>query len=193
MPDYEISEDLLEDIGEETGMAVDEFSSGGQIDTEALSNEQLAYLSMNPEYMQQIMSDLGITDAGDYTQFVNAYDPWKQDLAMKQWELGKSKLMESTRQGLMSKLGDPLKFSGQAAKSGFEGMGSDQGGYLKTLEGLNIEGATKQFEHGIQQGTLGRDEMIAQNFQDYTDMLYGDIGDIYSQQQQAKQSGGGKK
>lgn len=191
MPEYDIDPDLLSEIEGGASEAADLFGDSGTIDTEQLSNEQMAYLSTNPEYVEQMMTDLGITDAGEYTQFIQAYDPWKQDLAQKKWLLGKDKLMSDTRQGLLAKLGDPLEATSYAAKGGFEAMGQDQGGYLSTLEGLDVEGAEQSFQQGLAANTLGRQETTQGALQDYSDMFYRDVGDIYAQQQ--ADTGGGKK
>ena len=80
MPEYDIDPDLLAEIESGAGEAYDLFGDSGTIDTESLTNEQMSYLSTNPEYVEQMMTDLGITDAGEYTKFMPAYDPFKEDL-----------------------------------------------------------------------------------------------------------------
>ena len=204
MPDYNIDEDLLQDIESESGSAWEQYGTEGSygdqwynssfnpsaIDTEGLSNEQMAYMSTDPQYMAAMMTDLGISNADDYTKFINAYDPFKEDLAHKKFQLGKDKLMSDTREGLMGKLGDPLASANMQSKSGFEGMGQAQGGYLKSLENLDIKGAENRFSQGLQGASLGRDEAIAGAQEDWSNQFYRDVGDIYSQQQSG---GGGKK
>ena len=203
MPEYEIDEDLLtemENISEsaweeygqsETGASDDDVEI--TMDTEQLTNQQIAYLSSNPDYMQGMMTDLGIENAGDYTKFINAYDPWNEEIAQQKWELGKKELFANTRKNMLEGLGGSLKAqTSYASKAGFEGMGGDQSSYLDTMEDIDIEGAEGTFMRGLEGQTIDRDAAIRQNWEDYAEMFYQDSGDIYAQQQSAKGAGGKK-
>jgi hypothetical protein len=189
--DYNIDEDLLSDIETGSESAFQQYSSDGSIDTESLSNQQIAYMSQNPDYMSQMMTDLGITDASQYTKFIAGYDPWEQDIAMKKWGLGKESLISGTREGLLDQLGDPLSGTNLANTMNVEGVGGESGGYLKQLESLDIEGAERKFGQGLEANTLQRDESVQRVLQDYSDYFYQEAGDVYTHQQADK--GGGKK
>jgi hypothetical protein len=144
------------------------------------------------ESLAGILGDLGIEDPSEYTQFIAGYDPWKQDIALKKWDLNRSNLFSTTRKNLLDNLGDPMISAGISGKMNVEGVGEASGGYLKSLENIDVEGVEQDFADSLQANTLQRDETIEAAFQDYSDYVYREAGDIYSHQQQAK-SGGGKK
>ena len=184
--EYEVSDEIQEDIQD----VIDPYgTSTDMIETAGMDPDVMAYLGTSPEGVSRMLASLGITDPAEYGEFIDTYDPWKEQMARDKYAVGRKDLQATTKADLLQQVGKPVDLS-RAGLTGFEGIGG-AGGYSEMLENVDASGAANKFSRMMEGLGIDRAEAIRGAQSDWAEQFYDTAGDIYAQQNMPK--GGGKK
>jgi hypothetical protein len=154
--------------------------------TEWMGNtDTLAQLGADPEMMEQMLSHMGIRDAGNNLQYIDPFDPALVNLNLKQYEHAVDSSHVDLQKSLMDSINSPMTIDASGAEE-VGGGGTPWGSsVIPQLQDINTSQITREFMDNKQAMQMGMEKQNLQEMDAWSQQFYNQVGNLYAAQNPA--------